>query len=123
MERSAVGTLGVAICVGVVAWLRPTAAAPAATTASGLERKGSVRSITLPEEEPPLLEAAGRETAQTYCVMCHTGRYIALQPPLPRATWLAEVTKMRTAYSAPIPEDKVAELVNYLVAVRGAEPK
>jgi hypothetical protein len=30
---------------------------------------------------------------------------------------------MRTTYNGPIPEEKVAEIVDYLVTVRGAEPK
>ena len=33
------------------------------------------------------------------------------------------VTKMRKVFSAPIPEEKVGELVDYLVSVRGTEGK
>jgi hypothetical protein len=63
--------------------------------------------------------APGRETVLALCATCHTPEYITLQPPLSRETWVAEVTKMRTTYSAPVPEDKVDEIVEYLVAVRG----
>jgi hypothetical protein len=67
--------------------------------------RGTVRLIRLPETEPELPQAPGRETAQLYCGICHTTRYITIQPPLPRETWLAEVTKMRTTFSGPIPEE------------------
>ena len=38
------------------------------------------------------------------------------QPLLPRATWAAEVTKMRNAYKAPISDADAALIVDYLSA-------
>ena len=84
---------------------------------SGLRISGTVRSITLPENEPELPPGPGRATAQLFCGMCHTTRYITIQPPLSRETWLTEVTKMRKAFSAPIPEEKVPEIIGYLIAI------
>lgn len=87
-------------------------------------QRGNLRLIQLPAAvEPNLPDAPGRQTAQLMCGTCHTAAYITLQPPLSRATWLAEVTKMRTTYAGPIPEDKVDEIVQYLVAVRGMPSK
>ena len=46
--------------------------------------------------------------------MCHSTRYITMQPPLPVATWEAEVTKMMKAYGAPIPEAAAKKITTYL---------
>jgi len=39
-----------------------------------------------------------------------------MQPPLPAATWEAEVNKMNKAYGAGIPEDTTRKIVAYLQA-------
>lgn len=39
---------------------------------------------------------------------------VLTQPPLSSATWLAEVNKMKNTFKAPIPDDQVQTLVNYL---------
>jgi hypothetical protein len=65
----------------------------------------------------PTLELApgdGRQDVQIYCNICHSPRYITMQPPLPAATWEAEVNKMNKAYGAGIPEDTVRKIIVYL---------
>ena len=67
----------------------------------------------------PTLELApgdGRQDVQIYCNTCHSPRYITMQPPLPAATWEAEVNKMNKAYGAGIPEDTTKKIVAYLQA-------
>jgi mono/diheme cytochrome c family protein len=64
---------------------------------------------------PPELEAGeGRQEVQTYCNNCHGLRYITMQPPLPAATWEAEVVKMNKAYGAALPDPIAAKIVQYL---------
>jgi len=58
----------------------------------------------------------GRQDVQIYCNTCHSPRYITMQPPLPAATWEAEVNKMNKAYGAGIPEDTTRKIVAYLQA-------
>jgi hypothetical protein len=82
-------------------------------------QRGSVRVIQLPEVKFELPQGKGRETVVGQCAMCHTLAYIPLQPPLSRDQWTAVVTKMQKTFSAPIPDDKIAECVDYLVAVNG----
>jgi mono/diheme cytochrome c family protein len=80
-----------------------------------------VRTVTLPDlPAPDLPDAPGRAAFVGACQTCHTPRYLLDQPPLPRKTWTAEVDKMRHTYGAPVPDDLVAPIVDYLVAVRGA---
>jgi mono/diheme cytochrome c family protein len=65
----------------------------------------------------PTLELApgdGRQDVQIYCNSCHSPRYITMQPPLPAATWEAEVNKMQKAYGAGIPEDTARKIIEYL---------
>jgi len=65
----------------------------------------------------PTLELAagdGRQDVQIYCNTCHSPRYITMQPPLPAATWEAEVSKMNKAYGAGIPEDTTKKIIAYL---------
>lgn len=66
-----------------------------------------------------LPDAPGKDKVESSCVACHTTRYVTEQPPLRRATWQAEVDKMRTTFGAPVAPDDVPAIVDYLVAVRG----
>ena len=94
----------------------PAAATPAVSEAT---MRGTVRSIELPEVLANMPAGPGLEAVTTYCAMCHTPAYIMLQPPLSQEKWTAEVVKMRTTFSGPIPEEKVPEIVAYLVAANG----
>ena len=59
------------------------------------------------------------ELAQRHCVACHSADYVYMQPPLSRAQWTAEVTKMQKAFAAPIPDADVTPLVDYLMTQNG----
>jgi hypothetical protein len=83
----------------------------------------TVKTITLPTVSSELPDAPGRKVTIDRCVTCHTPRYITNQPPFPRDTWVAEVQKMRKNFAAPVGDDQVDEIVNYLVAIRGSESK
>ena len=96
---------------------------PAARADKAAAGPGTVRTLRLPEFEPDLPEGKGRSTVVVVCGSCHSTRYITIQPPLTRETWVAEVTKMQKTYGAPVPADKVEEIVNYLVAVRGPQSR
>ncbi len=77
---------------------------------------------TLPEETAELAAGPGAELAQGQCAACHSAEYVATQPrnlPNPKAFWTAEVVKMQKVYGAPIPQENVAEIVDYLVAAYG----
>ena len=65
---------------------------------------------------PELADGPGKELVQGYCQVCHSTTYITMQPPLPAATWQAEVTKMINTYGAQIPEDAAKAITAYLQA-------
>jgi hypothetical protein len=64
-----------------------------------------------PEDDRHLLEV--------YCIGCHSTAYIATQPPLSRASWEAEVNKMRSAYGAVVPDPAAQRIATYLHSYYG----
>ena len=58
----------------------------------------------------------GLQDVQIYCNTCHSTRYITMQPPLPAATWEAEVNKMNKTFGAAIPDDTTQKIILYLQA-------
>jgi hypothetical protein len=62
----------------------------------------------------------GRDRGVGEAATCHTLDYIRMNAPFLTAdVWKAEVTKMRTAFGAPIDDDAAAEIVRYLGAQYG----
>jgi mono/diheme cytochrome c family protein len=65
----------------------------------------------------PLKPGAGEDVASANCSVCHTSDYIVMNSTfLTQTGWTAEVTKMRTAFGAPIDDATAAEIVAYLAA-------
>ena len=75
--------------------------------------------VTLPQSDRALPEGPGREAVLNNCFTCHSAGMILTQPPLPKATWEAEVTKMRNVYKAQVDDKDVPAIVEYLTAVKG----
>ena len=61
-----------------------------------------------------LAEGEGLAETESFCAMCHSTRYITMQPPLPLATWEGEVNKMVKTFGAPIPEATAKRITSYL---------
>lgn len=98
------------------------AAEPVAVTPAKVSDDG-VRSIELPAVAVDLPDAPGKNLIAANCMICHSPQYILMQPNLPRKTWEASVDKMRKTFGAPVPENLVPEIVDYLVAIRGVQEK
>lgn len=74
----------------------------------------------MPPETGTFKPGAGSELAQQQCVICHSGDYVAIQPPgKPLAFWKAEVEKMKKVYGAQIPDDQVEPIAQYLARAYG----
>jgi len=58
----------------------------------------------------------GSQEVRIYCNTCHSLSYITMQPPLPAATWEAEVNKMNKTFGAAIPDDSTQKIILYLQA-------
>jgi hypothetical protein len=81
-----------------------------------------VQSIVLPEYPAEIAEGPHVNTYRRDCLLCHTSRYVSMQPRFPKTVWQNEVKKMVEAYGAPISEADQSLIVEYLVVVKGAAP-
>jgi len=79
--------------------------------------------IALPRYQANLPDAPGREAFATACLTCHSSRYITTQPPMTAAKWEESVKKMIATYHAPIAEDQIPLIVQYIVAARENGPR
>lgn len=61
-----------------------------------------------------MFEGPGADAANNNCLACHSVGMVLTQPPLSRQTWEAEVAKMRNVYKAPIANEDVTPIVDYL---------
>ena len=87
---------------------------------AGNKSQANVVEITLPEIHVTPPNGPNLEVYEKNCLLCHSAKYVFMQPPFPRATWEKEVAKMADAYGANIPVDDRPKIVDYLVAVNGA---
>src|SRR6516225_9317275 len=104
----------------VVATLTIAAAQQSGSSAKATKAsKNPVQEITLPNY--PLDMPAGPNLAvyQQKCLLCHTSRYVAMQPRFSQTVWEKEVKKMVDVYGAPINPDEQKQIVEYLVAIKG----
>jgi cytochrome c5 len=83
---------------------------------------GQVYRITLPQYAQQIPNGPNVDVYRKDCLVCHTSRYVSMQPRFSKTVWQNEVKKMVDAYGASIPEADQALIVEYLVAVNGMEP-
>lgn len=125
LSRWTFRTLAVAI---VALWIAAAAYAQAQTgnyepseagkihrvPASNLAIGASYNAGAYPTFRPQLAPGDGSREVNTYCNICHTPRYIVMQPVLPANAWADEVNKMIKTYGAPIPGDAAQNIIAYL---------
>ena len=88
----------------------------AQTATPEMKAEGEYRAASYASAPPVLAEGDGRAETESFCALCHSTRYITMQPPLPAATWEAEVNKMVKTFGAPIPEASAKKITAYLQA-------
>jgi cytochrome c5 len=102
-----------AVMAGISAASVTGGAAPGRTASPG------VVSVTLPAPVEAFPGGPEAEPARRRCLLCHSSDYVYTQPKLTKAQWTSEVTKMIKVYGAPIPDDDVPAIVDYLVVQNG----
>jgi hypothetical protein len=74
----------------------------------------AVVKLDLPGEVTGFKQGPGAELAGQ-CLICHSADYVIMQPrDKPLAFWKAEVEKMKKVYGAPIADDQIEPLSQYL---------
>lgn len=95
------------------------ALATAAAAASVGPPKGKA-TITLPGDAGMTFKPGpGAAPTMGACLTCHSSAYVSTQPALTKAQWNAEVVKMKNVYGAPIADDQIPAIVDYLTANYG----
>jgi len=61
----------------------------------------------------------GSDAVNNNCLACHSAGMVLNQPVMPKAAWQAEVNKMIRVYKAPVAEENVASIVDYLTSIKG----
>lgn len=79
----------------------------------------TVKSIELPHDEADFPPGKGRDLFIARCNVCHSLRYVTMQPDFPEATWAKEVDKMIKTFGAHISEPEAKEIIEYLTAIKG----
>lgn len=79
----------------------------------------SLQEITLPQYPPQMPPGPNLETFESHCLLCHSARYVTMQPRFSRTVWEKEVKKMADVYGAPISPEEQQQIVEYLVAIKG----
>lgn len=96
----------------------------AATAALSLPAGSAPKTLTLPPDGLQLKASAlpGYAKAQAHCVACHSAEYVAYQPPIAaRPYWDAMVKRMKGVFKAPVPDEDMPLIVDYLVKTYGNE--
>jgi hypothetical protein len=70
-------------------------------------------SVDLPESDATF-PGPNADAINNNCLTCHSAGMVLKQPPLSRATWDAVVHKMINAYKAPIDQEDIIPIVDYL---------
>ena len=83
----------------------------------------SALEIKLPEENARLIESPlpGYALATSLCYTCHSVDYLRMQPPSAAAYWKATVVKMQKTFGAPIPDNAVDPIAEYLAKTYGTD--
>ncbi len=83
--------------------------------------QSEVSQITLPHDDPEFPPGPGRELFLARCTVCHSLRYITMQPNFSKKVWAKEVAKMINTYKAHITGEEAREITDYLATVKGPE--
>jgi len=81
---------------------------------------------TLPPETAAFKDGPNQDVAIANCTGCHSADYIVTQPhgaKFKADFWQAEVTKMIKTYGAPIQNDDIPKIVDYLAKTYGGDAK
>lgn len=106
--------VGLTISVGALSQTSSSASKTPPKTADS-----DIQKIVLPQYPPDIPNGPNVEIYRKDCLICHTARYVSMQPRFSKTVWQSEVKKMVDAYGAPVSEADQALIVDYLVAVKG----
>lgn len=78
--------------------------------------------VQLPADRKNFSGGAGADVANARCLTCHSAEMILTQPTRTVAQWKDTVTKMRTAYGAPLEDAEIDVLAAYFANLQSTPP-
>jgi mono/diheme cytochrome c family protein len=105
---------------GFAWWSSAKAGAPSGKKDEASRQWAIVR-VELPASDETFPPGVGADIATSQCLICHSAGMVLRQPPLTKDEWRAEIMKMRSAYGAPLPDDQVDGLSEYLKSIGGQQ--
>jgi len=82
------------------------------------------KDIQLPPDTVQLTPSPlpGYAKAKANCTMCHSAEYMRMQPPsAARPYWDAMVHRMKAVFKAPVADEDMPDIVDYLAKTYGNE--
>jgi cytochrome c5 len=104
-----------------VAWWSSARADSATGEKDAAPRQWAIVRVEFPASKETFPPGIGADIASSQCLICHSAGMVLTQPPLKKDEWRAEIMKMRSSYGAPIPEDQVDGLSEYLKNINGRQ--
>ena len=104
--------------------MKSTTSLLAAGLLSALAAPMAAKDIQLPPDTVQLAPSPlpGYAKAQANCTMCHSAEYMRYQPPsAARPYWDAMVHRMKAVFKAPIADEDMPDIVDYLARTYGNE--
>ena len=117
MMFSTLRSAGILILLGVGAIGTP--ALHAQSTTAPAPAQWTKVSVELPSSDATFPAGDGADTANDYCLMCHSAGMVLRQPPLTQSQWLGEIQKMRAFWGSLLPPEQDAALARYLAGING----
>lgn len=104
-----------------VAWWSSASADTATGKKERASRQWAIVRVELPANDENFPPGIGADIATGQCLICHSAGMVLTQPPLKKDEWRAEIMKMRSVYGAPLPDDQVDGLTEYLMNINGRQ--
>ncbi|MDP9007266.1 MAG: cytochrome c [Pseudomonadota bacterium] len=110
-------TVAILVMASGVAWWSSANAGSPSGKKDAASRPWAIVRVELPASDETFPPGVGADIAASQCLICHSAGMVLQQPPLTKGEWRAEIIKMRSAYGAPMPDDQVDALVEYLKSI------
>jgi hypothetical protein len=114
----ATSSVAIVLAAGAVGWWGSAKAGPPAGKRDANPGQWAIVRVELPVSDETFPPGAGADAAASQCLICHSAGMVLRQPPLTKDEWRAEIMKMRSAYGAPVPDDQVDGLSEYLKSIQ-----
>ncbi|WP_150292849.1 hypothetical protein [Sphingobium estronivorans] len=99
----------------------PEGPAPSSVSFAGFTLTSDA--VSLPVDDRQFPDGPHADVINANCTSCHSASMALTQPTLSAEQWKATVTKMKEVYKAPVAEQDIPAIVDYLTALSSHQAK